>query len=490
MKKILSNKVITILLICFMIIQPFLDVSFLFENDQLFIFGITIPTIVRTLFITAIGIITFLKSKNKREGIGIIIYFIILIIYSLLHHFVCSSDMNIPDTFKYSMLNEMFYMFRMLLPLIIIYVTKNVKLKYDNYIDVILYSSMIIGIVIIMSNTFLVLYTSYDSNALTIKASWIDWIFGDISKYKFEELTSKGWFYMANQVSGLMLLLLPQCIMDVFKKAKASNIIATIMLTFAMIILGTRTSAYGWLLVYTSIILSVLMLYKLRHIKKINFNSLKISLLIFTIFSLVLLISPIRLRESNKKIKPEVIPPQLTQNEDVYKYIEKYYSYYGIPDAYIKDLYPYQYDYKFWLDTFDKSNDHILNYRELESLISNKIENNNSKLKYKLFGLSYSRMRNGKVYVEKDFYAQYITIGIIGIIVLLIPYFICILKLTFKNLKENNLNIEFASFIISVLALFGSSIFTGHILDELFVMLYTGFIIGYYLSVGGKNEKS
>ena len=122
-------------------------------------------------------------------------------------------------------------------------------------------------------------------------------------------------------------------------------------------------------------------------------------------------------------------------------------------------------------------------------MMSNRIEYNNNKLRYKLFGLSYSRMRSGKIYIERDFYAQYITIGILGIIIMLVPYFICIVKETTKRLKSKKIGISFVSFIISMVALFGSSIFTGHILDELFVMLYAGFIIGYYM-VGDKNEKA
>ena len=348
MKKLLNdNKIIITLLSVFMVIQPFLDINFLFEDPKLSIFGLTIPTIVRTSFILAVGFIMFIKNKDNKEKKHIFIYFTFLFIYSLIHHEIASSNMNIPNTFKYSIISEAFYVLRMLLPLMIIYITKNSKIKYDNYINVILYSSIIIGIVIIISNTFLILYTSYESDTLTVKASWIDWIFGDISKYKFEELTSKGWFYMANQVSGLMILLLPQCIMDILKKIKISNIIATISLTFAMIILGTRTSAYGWLLVYVSVIAAVFILYKLKYIKKINYKPIIVVSIIFVVFASMLFIAPIKQRKYTKDLKP-TIAPQLTEYDDVYEYIEKYYTYYGIPDVYIKELYPYRYDYKFW----------------------------------------------------------------------------------------------------------------------------------------------
>ena len=491
MKKLIKdNKIIVILISIFMIVQPFLDINFLFEYESLMIKGITIPTIVRTFFIGIIGLIIFIRSKNKKEKIGILIYFAIVLIYSIAHHLVVKESLDIPNTFKYSMISEAFYIIRMMLPLTVIYITKHSKMDKDNFINVLLYTSIIIGLVIVISNTFLLLYTSYSPETAHVKASWITWIFGDISKYKYEELTSKGWFYLANQVAGLTILLLPYCIYDFLKKIRIENILATILLTLSMIILGTRTSAYGFLLVYVLLILAYIFLYKLKFINQINKKSLCWITVILVAFSSLLLVAPIRTREYTRHLKPKIAPP-LQAGEDVYKYIKKYYTYYGIQKVYIEDYFPYTRDYEFWLNIFDISRDNnvVLDNREIQLFISNRIASKNDDLSHSLFGYSYSRMRNGEIYIEKDFYAQKITVGYIGIIVLFAPYFICIISLTAKRIKEKNLTLGFATFILSMCALFGSSIFTGHVLDELFVMLYTGFIVGFHL-IGGKNEES
>lgn len=489
MKKIVKdNKIIICLLAVFMLLQPFLDIKFLFEDNRLMVKGITIPTIVRTLFIGIIGSIIFLKSKNKKEKVGILIYFIILLVYSIIHHLVSSNNLDIPDTFKYSVITEAFYMIRMVLPLILIYITKHAKMSKKAFINVILYSSITIGFVILISNTFLILYTSYSPETTQMKASWISWIFGNISNYKFEELTSKGWFFLANQVAGLSILLLPFCVYDLLKKIKLENVVATVSLTLAMIVLGTRTSAYGFLLVYVSILIAYIFLYKFKFIKSINKKSIAVLSGILIVFICILLIAPIRTREYTRNLKPRIAPP-LTSDMDVYFYIKKYYNYYGIQKVYIEDYYSYKYDYKFWLDVFDKSHDEVLDNREIQLLISNRIANKNKSIKHSLFGYSYSRMRNGEIYIEKDFYAQKITIGIIGLIILFSPYFILIIKLTIDRFKNKNVTLGFATFIISMFALFGSSIFTGHVSDELFVMLYAGFIVGFYAS-GGKNEEA
>ena len=488
MKKNLSdNKTIIILLSIFMLLQPFLDVKFLFEDEELMIKGITIPTIVRTLFIGIIGLITFIKGRNKKEKVGIIIYFIILTIYSVIHHIICQGSMDIPDTFTYSIITEAFYMIRMSLPLILIYITKNSKIDKQSFINVLLYSAIIIGFVILISNTFKILYTSYNPEGAHVRASWLSWIFGDISKYKFEELTSKGWFYLANQVAGLSILLLPFCIYDLLKKIRLENVIASTSLTFGMIILGTRTSAYGFLLIYVLLLVSYVLLYKFKFINTINKKSICVVSLILVVFSSLLLVAPIKTREYTKNLKP-IIPPPLTEGSDVLYYIKRYYSYYGIQQVYIEKYYPYKKDYTFWLDVFDKSHDKVLDNREIQLLISNRIASKNNDLKYELFGYSYSRMRNGEIYIEKDFYAQKITVGTIGSFILFVPYFILIIKIAINRIKKKRITLGLITFLLSMCAVFGSSLFTGHVLDELFVMLYVGFIIGFYL-VGGKYEK-
>ena len=234
MKKYLNdNKNIIFLLCLFMTIQPFLDMKILFENPHLSILGITIPTIVRTLFISLIGFLTYQKSDDKKEKKWIIAYFIIIAIYSVCHHFVASRPLDIPDSFRYSIISEAFYIIRMILPLVIMYITKHVKISYEKFINVILYSSITIGLVIVISNTFLISYTSYGTDKVFTQANWLYWIYGDVLKYTFEELTSKGWFYMANQVAGLTLLLLPICINDLLKKVTAKNVTAVISLSLA-----------------------------------------------------------------------------------------------------------------------------------------------------------------------------------------------------------------------------------------------------------------
>ena len=51
-----ENSNLVGILCLFIIIQPFLDILPLFENEKYFIFGFTIPTLVRCAFIGIIGL--------------------------------------------------------------------------------------------------------------------------------------------------------------------------------------------------------------------------------------------------------------------------------------------------------------------------------------------------------------------------------------------------------------------------------------------------
>ena len=76
-------------------------------------------------FIGVIGLAS-LKFIDKKYLKFLFIYIIVLIIYPLLHNKIASDNsMVIPNNYSYSLVSELFYIVRMLLPLAIIIFTKN-----------------------------------------------------------------------------------------------------------------------------------------------------------------------------------------------------------------------------------------------------------------------------------------------------------------------------------------------------------------------------
>lgn len=501
-KTIIKDNCNLVGILClFIIIQPFLDILPLFENENLFVFGFTIPTIVRCIFISFLGIIS-LKYIDKKNYKFLIIYFTLLIIYTLIHHSVASdSSMLIPDNYTYSLVVELFYIVRMLLPLAIIWFTKNSKISQEKFLKVITISAAIIGTVIFIGNTFCISYVSYGEGITSI--NWIKWFTNDLTKYNFEELTSKGWFYMANQVSGLSILLLPFCIFATLKKSNFLNVYSTIILIIGMIMLGTRVSSIGWLLIIVCFLIAITLskyVYKDKRTK----TNYYLKIVLITFVGIVFLVnSPIVQRKYGYSLGDinslQQRPTLNFENKDdlqkVYKYIEDSYEVFGIQKEFIFQKYSYKYDPKFWFDIFDYSSKNgVIENREMQRLISKRIiEINNNNIKYQLFGYSFSRMRSGQIYMEHDIIIQMFTMGYIGLILLIGPYLVIVGIISLKVIKKMRRKIALfnITFLISIYGTLGVSILTGHIFDELFVTIYIGFICGYFfkkIEKGDKNE--
>lgn len=477
------------LLCLFIIIQPFFDTVQFFENENLTIFGFTIPTIIRCIFMFILGILS-IKYIDKKHYKYILIYLGVVFVYAIFHHIVCSSNNVImPESYTYSITSELFYIIRMILPLAIIIFTKSSNITKEKFLKVLTISGALIGTIIFVGNTFCISYISYGKGITAI--NWIQWFFSDLSEYDFGSLTSKGWFFMANQVSGVMVLLFPFCVYAAIKHNNFINIYGAIILLIGMIMLGTRVASFGSLLILIALIIGIIALSILyKRVKNRKKELLTISTI--TIVGIVFLIfSPVTHRTygydlgdvNSLEEKPKIDFTNLENLEQAYKYIENNYEIFKIQKVYLYDLYSYKFDPEFWFEIFEHSIENgVIENREMQRLISARIDIlNNSELKYKLLGYSFSRMRNGEIYMEHDILVQAYTMGYIGLILLIGPYIAIIGIVIIKIFKSKKIRLIDITFFLAIGACILSGVFAGHVLDELFVTIYLGFICGYFL---------
>ena len=87
------------------------------------------------------------------------------------------------------------------------------------------------------------------------------------------------------------------------------------------------------------------------------------------------------------------------------------------------------------------------------------------------------------MYIENDFLVHYFSIGIFGIVFLLCPWFVIMLKGTYSLIKNKFKQFDFltCTILFSMAICIGASFMSGHIMDELIVTLYLGFIGGFLL---------
>ena len=185
---------------------------------------------------------------------------------------------------------------------------------------------------------------------------------------------------------------------------------------------------------------------------------------------------------------------ELRKESDIYGTKAKKWQYVSKVIDEVMEKYNYKFDPKFWFNIFDYSiKNGVIENREMQRLISNRIiENNHHYIKYQLFGYSFSRMRNGQIYMEHDILVQTFTMGYIGLVLLIGPYLVVVGIISIKVLKKMKRKIALfnITFLISIYATLGTSILTGHILDELFITIYIGFICGYFLQKIEKKKEA
>ena len=255
-EKLKDDRFVKKILLVFLAIQPFLDCWLLYTDEVIGFFGFSPTTIIRTLIIAVLVLIVFFNKDNKKTRRFIYIYILVILLYTVIHNFlVFNLDNSGYKVFNYNLIVEMFYILRMMLPLCIIYITYCLKPKKEEIIQLFLIVGMCISIIIVASNLIVFSLASYGGGV--IKGNVFDWFFS--TKYTAGDLASKGWFNSANQISGLMYIVLPVCIYSLLEQVNKYRIAINILIVISMIMLGTRVATYGWLLLF--IIMTIIYLF-------------------------------------------------------------------------------------------------------------------------------------------------------------------------------------------------------------------------------------
>lgn len=489
-----DNKALIIFLSAFMILQPFLDVRAFFENENLQVFGLAIPTLIRCLGIFIIFLLSLRNAKKDKDHVFYCIYFLGLGVYMLIHHVVGSGSVEMPYTYTYSMFTEVFYFIRMVFPFFVMYAVKYADFTYEKFIRVILISSFIIGAVIVVSNILHISTPSYASGGKYTVYNIIEWFTVGTNATAFESYTSKGWFFMANQISGLMVLLLPLNYYDIIRKPGVLNISSSLLLAISMLLLGTRVSSYGMLAISAAMLVLGVFFMVLK--KKISVKNIVIYGLIAVFVGGLFMVSPVHNRVysygdvEDVEVEMGDIAVETVSDDAKEMYVLSNYEERKIQQVYIYKLYSYKFDVDFWVDFIENNTGEVIQNRELQTKITNRIASLNTNVKYDLFGYSFSRFRSGHMYIENDFIVHYFTIGIFGILLVLCPWLVIMLKGLLHIVKNKFTNFDFmiCTLLFSMAICIGASLMSGHIMDELIVTLYLGFIAGYCLHTMKKEK--
>lgn len=495
------KKISKTTLIIFMVLQPIFDIYYLYLDKVREIFKFSPATIIRMVFMVFLIITSYLFMKKKIKKKYLISFITIYGLYSIFHLYNCTLFNSQIEFGYYSLSTEVFYLIRMICPLLLIFVTYQEDIKYNDIEKIMVIVYFIFGSIMVLTNFFGIALTSYNDGNKIISATFFDWFKpGIYQKYGYELIASKGIFHMANQVSGMMVGFFP-LLLYIFlnNKLKVINVLTLFLTILSMFMLGTRIASLGMLLV----IITVLILYTIFQIigKKKFITKNVIVIIIFFILSLVIYkYAPVsnryyasqesdsvmnNIKETGTDQKLVDLKAKLKglteekQRELKLEFLEANKETYRFDTWFFETLYPYQKDPDFWFDILDIPYKDRCDHRQLKYLITKRvIELNNNKLDY-VVGFSFARPRNATLYMENDILVHLYTIGILGIILFIAPYFLVALYAFYKMLKNKKkftfLNI---CYLMCIGLIFLIGIMTGNIFDEWIVTLFLGFISG------------
>ena len=513
MKTTKIKNIFLILFMSFMIMQPILDIYYLYTDSVIEIFKFSPSTIIRMVIMGCLFLTSFFWFKDKRKYIYIIIFGIVFMLYSIFHNYNSLNFVPMYGNYTYSTLKELFYLIRMLMPLLLIFITYEKKISFKQLSIIITSVAIIFSIIMIITNIFEVAITSYNFGNKIIKANIFKWFIpGIYEKYGYEYIASKGIFHMANQISATFLCLLPVNIYIYFKSKKNLNLITIFLLIISMLMLGTRVASVGWILIV--LVMSIMYIFFER--KSLNVKKIILLLIITGVNLVILTVSPVMNRtyitgeevettekdikdlkkfisKVNKKENNASTKEELQKiREEKIKYVKDKYKIFKIDGNYIIDLYPYDGDVDFWLDEMTIPFEARANHRQLKKDITKRIiEINNNPYDY-ILGISFTRMRNAKIYMENDIYVHIYSIGIIGIIVFILPYALIALYAFYRMFKnKENFNYLNMTYLLCIGLVFVAGILSGNVFDEWIVTLFLGFICGLLLrnTIMDKKEK-
>jgi len=525
-QKKLYNALNNILMI-FLVIQPFLDVYMALVGEKLDIFGISVVTILRTLFATVmfvIVIISQIKYKYHIKYIWVILgYLLVVVVYTILHHI---NIVNFNGYFItegiYSAITELFYVLRLVIPILLIYIVIITRPCKKELIKVVLSAVIIISVVIIATNIFKVSFASYSQTNKIIKYNVIDWFTKDSLSY--EDTLSKGFFVSANQIGALLVFFLPIVIYHTLKENKWYLYLILLAQIVSMVLVGTRVANYGWILVSIAMIIMYIILHFTKK-HKLSLQPLIWFAIILEISSLLYIYSPAHTRifastyegmyskemEENEEVEFLSIQDfnEVLQSKDKMqeylgkqsnnlvvdaktKYISETYKYHYITNKYILEIYPYEDDLDFWLGIFEQPISVKGDNRERQVAIIKRIKaNNNNEIMDTLFGMGATPLNSRGYMIENDLISHYYNLGIIGIILFVAPFVFGICYSLYKNRKNitNIVNVEFAVFVLAILMAYFIGYFAGHVIDEYIISIYLGVTAGIITNFYRKEEK-
>ena len=526
------NRIINIILVIFLIVQPLCDIYMGVIGEKLDIFGISIVTFTRTIttvsLVVVVGISQIIYKYKLKWLYTLLTYLLLVGVYATFHHYnIVNSGGYYITQGIYNFSTELMYVLRLVVPIVLMYVVIITKPKRERIEKAILVSIAIISLIIITTNIFKISYASYSPFNKMIEYNIFDWFKYDELSYK--ETLSKGFFVSANQIGALLVVLLPITLLYALKYNKTTVYFILLFQVTAMILVGTRVATYGMVLgiitmligyvvislirgrkihlvriaAITCVLVAGIIIYKFSPSNSRTFATANSSMYMeqveqeqteyITIETYNEIIeSEAKMREYLKAKKKKNITLDELTYRTMCKYIETNYRQHGIAKKYIMEIYPYEQDPEFWVNLFEQPISIKGDNRSRQSVIIKRIkELNNNNLNDTLVGMGATPMNQRGYMIENDIISHYYNIGVTGIALFVSPYALAVIYVVIAGLKrfKRLFNARIIAYSLAVFMMYIIGFFAGHVIDEYIITIYMAVMTGMLINTYNKEVR-
>lgn len=440
------------ILCLYIVIQPIIDMltSVCVRNISP---KLSLGILVRMIFMVFIVIYALVKA-DKKDRIKILIYYILIAISIIVSSIISFKNYGTERIFTQAKgVVKIYYFPVVLVSLMAIFKQKEIKPKIK-YLNI---ATLIYGIVIILGVILDFGYTTYSDKNFS----------GTI-----------GLFYAGNEIGAILSILMPFIFITFYSKEfKIYNIISAILITYAILQIGTKTafiSAIGLLTLTTIIMVVKLFTKERKNIYKYFISSLAI---ITTICLCINYIPAVKnLKNKVTEIQAETKEPSKIEQE---------------PET------PLSEETKEENKSKSKTIiNNILSNRDV--LYENALEKYKSaSLVSKIFGLGFvdRDVEEGIIerkMVEMDYCDIFFCLGIFGTIIYIVPFVIIvwiICKKFFKHFKQNVIDAKVLLNLYSILMGLAIALVAGHVFTAPAVSIFMIFSMFELLSLLKSKEE-
>lgn len=487
LKNLIEDKYFNIQVIVFLVLQPFINMFRTFFEDRIQLFGISLPELINLGLIGYLSCLFLIKYfRKKKVMIPLVIYLSVAALYLVLHLWNISNfNQTILTPTDINLFKETYFMARTyIVPLLFFYILLNANVRSAVFLKVTEILSWIISGNIVLTNLFKVSFISYASlleKNQFIERNIVEWFTNPDTETPVL-MTSKGWFYMGNQIGMVLFILFPFAILLFLKNKSIKNFILVLLNAVAMIMVGTKVASIGALLILAATVFVVILfawiLKQFRFTVKhtVAFLAVLLTGVFLFLYSPTINIAADRKQavedtptDHNVTINNEAVEsedPDIS-NVDAFTQIFGHpCNYFGIDNEFV-ELLNVKKNVKFWESIITGNSKAQIDYRTFKSLIYEEVLRQNNNPADRWLGIGYTSYFP---YAERDVVSQNIWFGYAGTILLIGPYVAYLIYALVSILKKfkSRFTYENAIFVISLVGGLALSCMAGHLFFDIF----------------------